>query len=108
MWYMKTFQKYVSTPKGQPAVPGYEKYAQIRDLLDLAQWELLLKAGAVVCGSPDQVVEQIGSMIDACGFTEYLAWTRVGGLDANKVNHSMELMASKVMPQLRGSGATPK
>lgn len=104
MWYMKTFQKYVSTPKGQPAIPGYELYAQIRDLLDLAQWDLLLKAGAVVCGSPDKVVDQIGSMIDTCGFTESLAWTRVGGLDAAKVNRSMELMASKVMPQLRGAG----
>ena len=47
-------------------------------------------------------------MIDTCGFTEYLAWTRVGGLDANKVNHSMELMASKVMPQLRGVGVAAK
>src|ERR1700694_4319053 len=101
---MKTFQKYVSTAKGQPAVPGFELYAQIRDLLDLAQWDLLVKAGAVVCGSPDHVVEQIGSMVDTCGFPEYLAWTRVGGLDANKVNHSMELMASKVMPQLKGVG----
>ena len=41
MWYFKTFQKYVSPPKGQPAVPGYEKYAQVRDLIDLAQWELV-------------------------------------------------------------------
>ncbi len=46
-------------------------------------------------------------MSDTCGFTEYLAWTRVGGLDANKVNHSMELMASKVIPQLRGHRARP-
>jgi natural product biosynthesis luciferase-like monooxygenase protein len=108
MWYMKTFQKYVSTPKGTPTIQGYELYAQIRDLLDLAQWELLIKAGAVVCGSPDQVVDQIGAMSDQCGFTEYLAWTRVGGLAADRVDHSMELMASKVIPQLRNMGAVVK
>ena len=104
MWYMKTFQKYVSTPKGQAPVPGLELYGQIRDLLDLAEWGRLLAAGAVVCGSQDQVVQQIGAMSESCGFTEYLAWTRVGGLDANKVNRSMELMASKVIPQLRDAG----
>jgi hypothetical protein len=36
----------------------------------------------------------------------YLAWTRIGGLAHDKVTRSMELMASKVMPQLRGAGAS--
>ena len=108
MWYMKTFQKYVSTPKGQAPIPTFELYAQIRDLLDLAEWDRLLAAGAVVCGSPDQVVDQIGKMIETCGFTEYLAWTRVGGLDHKKVMHCMELMAEKVIPQLRGAGVAAK
>jgi len=104
MWYMRTFQKYVAPPKGQPPVPGYEFYAQIRDLLDLADWDRLVAAGAVVCGSPDQVVQRIGEMAELCGMNEYLAWTRIGGLAHDKVTRSMELMASKVMPQLRGVG----
>jgi len=104
MWYMRTFQKYVAPPKGQPPVPGYEFYAQIRDLLDLAEWDRIVAAGAVVCGSPDEVVERIGAMSDLCGFTDYLAWTRIGGLAHDKVMRSTELMASKVMPQLRGMG----
>jgi natural product biosynthesis luciferase-like monooxygenase protein len=106
MWYMRTFQKYVAPPKGQPPVPGYEFYAQIRDLLDLAEWDRIVAAGAVVCGSPDEVVERIGAMSDLCGFTDYLAWTRIGGLAHDKVMRSTELMASKVMPQLRKTGVS--
>jgi alkanesulfonate monooxygenase SsuD/methylene tetrahydromethanopterin reductase-like flavin-dependent oxidoreductase (luciferase family) len=105
MWYMKTFQKYVAPPKGQAPVPTFELYAQIRDLLDLAEFDLLVKAGAVVAGSPDEVVQQIGQMSEQCGFTDYLAWTRVGGLAHDKVMRCMELMGSKVIPQLRGVGA---
>ncbi len=104
MWYFKTFQKYVAPPKGQPAIPGFEMYAQVRDLLDFAQWDLVVKAGAVICGSPDEVVERIGEMAELCGMTQFLAWTRMGGLPHDKVMHCMELMASKVMPQLKGVG----
>ncbi len=104
MWYMRTFQKYIAPPKGQPPVPTFELYAQIRDLLDLAEWDRLVAAGAVVCGSPDEVVDRIGQMADQCGFTEYLAWTRIGGLAHDKVMRCTELMASKVIPQLRGAG----
>jgi natural product biosynthesis luciferase-like monooxygenase protein len=104
MWYMRTFQKYVAPPKGQAPIPTFEFYAQIRDLLDFAEWDRLVASGAVICGSPDEVVDQIGKMIDQCGFTEYLAWTRIGGLAHEKVMRCMELMADKVIPQLRGAG----
>lgn len=108
MWYMKTFQKYVAPPKGQDPIPSFEMYAQIRDLLDYAEWDRLLAAGAVVCGSPDEVIDRIGQFSDTCGITEYLAWTRIGGLDQKKVMHSDELMASKVIPQLRKMGVGAK
>lgn len=104
MWYFRTFAKYVAPPKGQPAVPTYEFYAQIRDLLELANWDRAVQGGAVICGSPDEVAHRIGEMGEACGFTDYLAWTRIGGLAQEKVLRSMELMASKVMPQLREMG----
>lgn len=104
MWYFRTLGKYVAPPKGQPAIPTYEFYATIRDVLHLAEWENVVNAGAVVCGSPDEVVQRIGEMSELCGFTDYLAWTRIGGLDQAKVLRSMELMASKVMPQLRELG----
>ena len=105
MWYMRTFAKYVAPPKGQPAIPTFEMYAQIRDLLELAEWDRIVKAGAVICGSPDEVVDRLGQIGELCGFTEHLGWTRIGGLAHDKVMHSMELMASKVIPQMKGIGA---
>jgi natural product biosynthesis luciferase-like monooxygenase protein len=104
MWYFRTLGKYVAPPKGSAPIPGFELYEKVRDVLHLAEWELVVKAGAVICGSPDEVVEQIGRMSDLCGFTTYLAWTRVGGLPREKVSRSSELMASKVIPQLRAMG----
>ena len=53
----------------------------------------------------DEVVDRLGQIGELCGFTEHLGWTRIGGLAHDKVMHSMELMASKVMPQMRGVGA---
>ena len=103
MWYYHTFQKYVAPPKGQEAVPTFEMYTRARDLLASATWDAVVQGGAVVAGSPDQVVDRIGRMTETCGFTDYLCWTRIGGLDHAKVMRSMELMASKVMPQLRGT-----
>jgi len=80
-------------------------YTRARDFLESASWEAVVQGGAVVCGSPDQVVDRIAQISEICGMTHYLAWTRIGGLAHDKVLRSMELMASKVMPQLRKIGA---
>ncbi|MCL6641128.1 MAG: LLM class flavin-dependent oxidoreductase [Candidatus Rokubacteria bacterium] len=106
MWYYRTFAKYIAPPKGQGPVPTYEMYTRARDFLEVVEWDAVVQAGAVVCGSPDQVVDRIGQIAELCGFTTYLAWTRIGGLAHEKVLRCMELMAERVMPQLRGAGAT--
>jgi natural product biosynthesis luciferase-like monooxygenase protein len=106
MWYYHTFAKYIAPPPGQAAVPTYEMYTRARDFLASATWDAVVQGGAVIAGSPDQVVDRIGRISEVCGFTQYLCWTRIGGLAHPKVMRSMELMASKVMPQLRGAAAT--
>jgi len=103
MWYYKTFSKYIAPPKGQAAVPTYEMYTRARDFLEAATWEAVVQGGAVIAGSPDEVVDRIGRVSEICGISHYLCWTRIGGLAHDKVLRSMELMASKVMPQLRGA-----
>ena len=103
MWYYRTFAKYIAPPPGQPPVPTYELYVKTRDMLASAQWEGIVESGSVICGSPDEVVDRIGRISELCGFTHYLTWTRIGGLSHSKVLRSMELMAAKVMPQLRGT-----
>jgi len=105
MWYYHTFTKYIAPPPGQEAVPTYEMYTRARDFLASATWDAVVKGGAVIAGSPDRVVDRIGRITEACGITHYLCWTRIGGLAHSKVMRSMELMASKVMPQLRGAAS---
>ena len=103
IWYYRTFAKYVAPAHGKPAVPTYEWYTKARDFLEVVEWDAVVNAGAVVCGSPDEVAPRIGEIQELTGMTHYLAWTRIGGLAHDKVIRSMELMASKVMPQLRGA-----
>lgn len=101
MWYYRTFAKYIAPPKGQAAVKTYEFYTRARDFLEVVEWDAIVGAGAVVCGSPEQVVDRIAQIRELTGMTHYLAWTRIGGLAHPKVLRSMELMAERVMPQLR-------
>jgi alkanesulfonate monooxygenase SsuD/methylene tetrahydromethanopterin reductase-like flavin-dependent oxidoreductase (luciferase family) len=101
MWYYRTFAKYIAPPKGQPAVQTYEFYQRAREFLEVVEWDAVVNAGAVVCGSPDEVAERIAQIQELTGLTHYLAWTRIGGLAHPKVIRSMELMAERVMPQLR-------
>jgi alkanesulfonate monooxygenase SsuD/methylene tetrahydromethanopterin reductase-like flavin-dependent oxidoreductase (luciferase family) len=103
MWYYHTFTKYIAPPPGQEPVATYEMYTRARDFLASATWDAVVQGGAVIAGSPDEVVDRIGRITETCGITHYLCWTRIGGLAHPKVMRSMELMASKVMPQLRGT-----
>lgn len=103
MWYYKTFSKYIAPPPGEPPVPTYEMYSRARDFLASASWDMVVDRGAVIAGSPDQVVQRIGEISEICGITHFLCWTRIGGLAHEKVLRSMYLMATKVMPQLRGT-----
>lgn len=104
LWYYHTIGKYVAPPPGHPPVPGYEVYALTRDFVNSATWEDLVARGSVVVGSPDQVVDRIGQIAEKTGLDLYLAWVRIGGLAHDKVIRCMELMASRVIPQLRGMG----
>lgn len=101
IWYFRTFGRYVAPKLGQPAVPGYEWYTQIRDLASVVEWEQLLEHGAVVCGEPDFVAERIREIRDGIGIDHLLCWTRLGGLAEDKVAAHMELMRDEVMPALR-------
>ncbi len=106
LWWYHTFGKYVAPPPEEGPVPTYEMYTATRQLVNSVTWEQIVQVGAVVCGSPDQVVERIGEITEKTGLGLYLAWIRIGGLAHDKVLRSMDLMASKVMPQLRGAGVS--
>jgi len=103
MWYLHTFANYIAPPKGQQAIKTYEWYTSARDLLEVLDWDTVVKSGAVVCGTPNQVIDRIAEIKELCSVTTYLAWTRIGGLDHKKVTRSMELMADKVMPAFKNA-----
>jgi len=101
LWYYRTLARYIAPPRGAGAAAGYEMYGQARDFLETVDWETVVERGAVVCGSPAEVTDRIAALREQCGFTDFLAWTRIGGLSRERVLRSNELMAEKVMPALR-------
>jgi natural product biosynthesis luciferase-like monooxygenase protein len=107
IWYFRTFGKYVAPKLGQPPVESYEWYTVLRDLASVVEWDQLLAHGAVVCGEPDYVAEQVAQLRDVVGVDHLLCWTRLGGLAPAKVARHMELMRDRVMPAVRGTVPAP-
>ncbi len=105
-WYFNTVAKYLST-EGDKPIKTYEAYHNLRDVAASADFDMLREAGFVVCGSPDQVVEELTQAQQGYAMTELLCWTRLGGLDNNKVLKSMELMRDRVFPHLRDLSLPP-
>ncbi|MDP6281287.1 MAG: hypothetical protein QF356_05600, partial [Acidimicrobiales bacterium] len=52
-------------------------------------------------------VERLTEAQEVYGMTELLCWTRLGGLDNDKVLKSMELMRDRVFPYLRDLSPPP-
>lgn len=102
MWYYRTLARYIAPPAGQVPVAGYEFYGTAREFLENVDWDTVVERGAVVCGSPAEVTDRIAEIRARCGFSHYLGWTRIGGLDPAKARRSMELMGERVIPELRG------
>jgi luciferase family oxidoreductase group 1 len=107
LWYYRTISQYLAPDPGKKAVKSYEMYPAFRDLASAVSWEMLLERDALICGSPDYVVEKLAKHQQDYGFSELLCWTRLGGLDHRKVLRSMELMKDKVMPHLRSCEPPP-
>jgi len=98
-WYYDTIAKYVAPPIGQDAIKGYEMYAAARGRK--VEFERLVNTPLMVVGDVDHCVEKISRVALEYGFDEMLCWTRIGGLETQKVMRSMELMSGQVMPRVR-------
>ena len=105
-WYFNTVAKYLSV-EGDKPVETYEMYNALRDLAAAVDFDTLTRAGYTICGSPDHVVERLTEAQEVYGMTELLCWTRLGGLDNDKVLKSMELMRDRVFPYLRDLSPPP-
>lgn len=63
-------------------------------------YEDYLRNGSAVYGTPNQVVEKIGTFRERTGVENLLCHVSVRAMDPAKVLRSLELFATKVMPQL--------
>lgn len=57
-------------------------------------------------GSPDTVARRVEWLRDELGVNYVLCWMNMGGLEPERVQHSMGLFAREVMPRFRAVGST--
>lgn len=58
-----------------------------------------------IVGDPDSVKGKLCKLVDDYQLTEVLCWTRLGGLQHDRVMHSMDQLVNQVVRPLRKSGA---
>lgn len=90
-------------PKEELIAKGFGFYASgaLESLAELS-YEQIVGQGAVWAGTPEQVVEQARQVMEECeGIGEFSFVTNFGGIDHWKAVKSMELLAKRVIPQLR-------
>jgi len=85
---------------GFDGVKGYEAYAQMQKRLESKQGapQTDHAPGAVLFGSPQEILDVIGAYKEALG-TEYLVLhASYGGMPLAEAQASLELFASEVLP----------
>jgi alkanesulfonate monooxygenase SsuD/methylene tetrahydromethanopterin reductase-like flavin-dependent oxidoreductase (luciferase family) len=100
-WYYRTIAKYVAPPRGVADVKSYEGYGAARDLAATLEFDNIVEGSSIVCGETDYCVNKLGELARDFGFDELLCWTRIGGLENDKVLSAMELLGGEVIPAVR-------
>jgi alkanesulfonate monooxygenase SsuD/methylene tetrahydromethanopterin reductase-like flavin-dependent oxidoreductase (luciferase family) len=61
----------------------------------------MVEAGYIVLGDPDQVAERIVELTTSLNVGHLMALCQFGDMDRELTMHNTELMATKVLPQVR-------
>jgi len=82
---------------------GYQRYAETAALLRQVGLEAAAEGYASVslCGTPDQLLRQIGGIKDVLGDFQLIVIPSFGGMPYDQANASLELFAKEVMPGTR-------
>jgi alkanesulfonate monooxygenase SsuD/methylene tetrahydromethanopterin reductase-like flavin-dependent oxidoreductase (luciferase family) len=85
---------------------GYGFYASgIMEKLSAMPYEEMIDGDVVWVGTPEDIVERIEAVRDACpGLTEISITVNAGGAEHWKAVKAQELFATEVMPRFRSSG----
>ncbi len=100
--YMR-YLNFVGPLIGPPEkIPGkqYEAWKQLGKNMRHVTFDQMYP-DLVMCGNPDQCVERIALLQEELGLTNLMVYMDLGGLDQKELMGSMELFATKVMPQFR-------
>jgi len=95
--YLETFADAVVSWQGKTSdqYPGYEK--MVASILATTPEKIVQQGGAFV-GTPDDVIAQVRSCIDAFGVIEPSMQISFGGSKDDEALRTLELFASRVMP----------
>lgn len=112
MWYMRTLCRMM--PKKKYSA-GDAYYKDMGDLLRMSvaaydngqlTFEQMIREGpfchAFLVGDPDYVGGKLKNLVEMYGMTDVLCWTRLGGLDHQKVMRSMGMFVNDVVKPYRG------
>jgi probable LLM family oxidoreductase len=108
---------YVADTSEQAAEEFYPSYAAMMNAIGVERgWSplqrqdfdaLRTRRGALVVGSPEEVVEKILFQHEIFGHQRFLAQMSVGTMPRDKVLRSIELFATEVAPAVRAALAVP-
>jgi alkanesulfonate monooxygenase SsuD/methylene tetrahydromethanopterin reductase-like flavin-dependent oxidoreductase (luciferase family) len=84
--------------RGGEIPADYKAYADWFDNHDAQTYEQILDAPLTLMGSPDRVIEKMGTIVDMGWQNLMLRMSRGGAMDRSRVRASMELFAREVMP----------
>ena len=102
---------YLADDPQQAADEFYPPYSQVMTQIGKergwppstrAQYDAsLAKEGALLVGSPQQVVDKILYQYELFGHTRFLAQMSMGAMPHDKILHAIELLGTKVAPEVR-------
>lgn len=102
---------YVADTDEQAVADFYEPYARAMGIvgrergwgpMTRAQFDAMRsQSGSLFVGTPDYVAEKVADLRDTLGLDRFMLHTSVGTLPHEKVLHGIELLGTKVAPQVR-------
>jgi alkanesulfonate monooxygenase SsuD/methylene tetrahydromethanopterin reductase-like flavin-dependent oxidoreductase (luciferase family) len=84
-------------------IEGYQRYAEIARILQQTGLEQAAAnyAACALCGTPDQLLEQLAGIKDVLGSFQLIVLPSFGGMPYEQAEQSLELFAKEVVPAAR-------
>ena len=114
MWYYRTLASLVPPQEYAPTDEFYRtlggSLAEMVNAYDRGELSFkdIVEQGpssqAFLVGDPEAVTQKLQTLLTMYeGLTDVMCWTRLGGLDQQKVMHSMDLFVNKVIPAAKAA-----